>query len=349
MDLVIPPTTILTRVPSEILFELTYQFLAYHEIIRLSQVCHDFHELFGSTSLIWKLLYQRDFSEHIKPPDGLYKRAYLKSQRNHESFRRQSEAIAFTEAVRNGYEKLVERLHQCYINLDVYDRAMPVAARNGHLHVVKLLHSYGAGYYRTTMIGAAQCGLLDIVKFVLACGTPAYFMENPTAYDSAMIEASRNGHTEIVEFMLAHGATNYDEAMIEAAHGHYDIVKLMLDRGAKRYTRALDEAFRSKRRDIVELIVSRDETESDRCLIWAAEEGHSDLVDQMLIRVAEQATTIPHYDVPHIYQCAINRATCRAQNYPINSEAYRRQLEIVQQIGASFEHHIQNMMIHSPE
>jgi ankyrin repeat protein len=306
--------------------------------MQLGHVCRDFHELFGSTSLIWKLLYRRDLSERNEPTDGAYKKAYLKMMRLIDPTREQfpfDRAMFFAAA--NGYEKLAKRIIQRSNWRN--NEAMSEAAKHGHFEIIKLLQSHGASSYWYSAICAAAYGHLDILKFMLDLG--------PTDYNGALRTAAGKGYTKIVELLLARGATDYNEAMIEAAHGHYDIVKMMLDRGARRYSRALDGAFRANRRDIVELLLSRGGEDYDRCLIWAAEAGHADLVDQMLVRVAEQAVTISHYDAPQIYRCAINCALTTARKYSENSQEYQHQLNIVDRIIASWRQQIPNMPINS--
>jgi hypothetical protein len=348
MDEISPITNLLISVPIELLIELAASFLEYMDIIRFSQVCREFHQIFGDTSWIWTHLYRRDLSERHGPPDDSYKQAYCQMMRCLASLDQTVDTTgmpetvnptALIEASKHGYDRLVSTLIQRGACAWHQNAAMNSAAEYGHLEIVKILESHGASSYWYATLQAARMGHRDIVEF---------FTEElglNRRHVDAMKAAARNGYRDIVELILSQDPSMYKETlievMIEAAHGgHYEIVKLMLDKGADRYTHSLDAAFRMNRRDIVELLLSRGCKEYDRCLIWAAGEGYVDLVDQMLVTVAVDALTIPHYDAMHIYHCAINRAKCHAHECPINSEAHQRQLTIVQRIVTSFEQRI---------
>jgi hypothetical protein len=359
-----PSAPRLFDVPIEILVEVAYSFLEYPDIIQFSQVCRELHEIFGPTSWIWKLLYRRDLSERHEPPkppkphesheshestdsidstkspDGTYKQAYCRMMSRLASLKttkNETEMIdhvnlTLIEAATHGYDKLIPTLIQQ--GAWRQNEAMNVAAEYGHLDIVKILESHRATSYWYATLQAARMGHRDIVEF---------FTEElgwNRRHVDAMKAAARNGHRDIVELILSQDPSMYKETlievMIEAAHGgHYEIVKLMLDKGADRYTHSLDAAFLMNRRDIVELLMSRGCKEYDRCLIWAAGEGYVDLVDQMLVTVAVDALTIPHYDAMHIYHCAINCALRRALDFSAESEDHQRRLDIVQRIITS--------------
>ena len=110
--------------------------------------------------------------------------------------------------------------------------AMQRASRNGHLQVVKFLHSIGVACSVSAMEWASENGHLQVVKFLHSIGMP---------YDSKAIDwASHNGHLQVVKFLNSIGATCTSHAMDWAsANGHLDVVKFLHSIGAPCDARAV--------------------------------------------------------------------------------------------------------------
>jgi len=156
-----------------------------------------------------------------------------------------------------------------------YNEAMIIAAKNGHIDIVKLMLEKGTTNYNEAMIIAAKNGHIDIVKLMLEKGT--------TNYNEAMINAAKNGHIDIVKLMLEKGAKNYDWTMINAAkNGHIDIVKLLLEYGATDYDWTMINAAGNGHIDIVKLMLEKGATDYDWTMINAAKNGHIDIVKLLL-------------------------------------------------------------------
>ncbi|EGG21834.1 hypothetical protein DFA_01720 [Cavenderia fasciculata] len=119
--------------------------------------------------------------------------------------------------------------------------AMGVAARNGHLDIVKFLH-----YNRTEgcvvdgLSLAARGGHLDIVKFLLLNRSDV------SKYD-VLTSAARSGNLELVKFLHEYNQFQFNcntEAMdIAAASGHFSVVEwLHFNRTEGCTTRAMDQS-----------------------------------------------------------------------------------------------------------
>ena len=79
------------------------------------------------------------------------------------------------------------------------------AASNGHLDVVKFLHSIGKDCTTNAMDDASNYGHIEIVKFLHSIGKDCT--------TKAMDWASENGHLEVVKFLHSIGAPCTTDAM----------------------------------------------------------------------------------------------------------------------------------------
>ncbi|MEW6358814.1 MAG: ankyrin repeat domain-containing protein [Planctomycetota bacterium] len=143
-----------------------------------------------------------------------------------------------------GHTKIVGQLLEAgaYVNaVSESKTALNLAARKGHLEIVKLLLKYGA----------------TLEPIAAASWTPY----------SALCAAAANGHTSIVEALINHGlsmkTTDANDALNEAAFRKYfDTVKLMVANGAdingrgKYGGNAMVTAFHANRPDIMEFLIS---------------------------------------------------------------------------------------------
>lgn len=140
----------------------------------------------------------------------------------------------FTWAAVKGHIQLVNMAFSMGINDMIrIDRAIMLAATNGHLEVVKFLIAAGADpKNHQSLINASQNGHLDVVKFLVEQGA------NVTARDDAAVRyAAFDGHLEIIKFLIANGADfqaadNYaiDHAL---ASGHMETVHYLYSLGAR--------------------------------------------------------------------------------------------------------------------
>jgi hypothetical protein len=70
---------------------------------------------------------------------------------------------------------------------------MNLASRNGHLEVVKYLHSIGKECTTSAMDWASKNGHLEVVKYIHSIGKGCTVL--------AMDWSSRNGHLDVVEYL----------------------------------------------------------------------------------------------------------------------------------------------------
>jgi ankyrin repeat protein len=127
---------------------------------------------------------------------------------------------------------------------DIFDWAIFVAARGGHMEIVKLMIEKGSTSFNSAMVNAALGGHMEIVKFLIEKGA--------TDFNRAMANAAYRGHIEIVKFLIEKGATNFNIAMTTAAEeGYMKIVKLLIEKGADNFNNAIESAARGGHMEIV--------------------------------------------------------------------------------------------------
>ena len=144
-------------------------------------------------------------------------------------------------AARDGDIHMVKLLID--IGADDYNNAMKWAAIGKsakHMEIVMLLSDLGADDYQTAMRWATyEGGNIGMVGIILDLGKKYGYEFD---FNDVMEEAATEGNMEIVKMMLDLGANNYDDSLYNAArasnrkdvhrHDHLDIVKLMLEHGA---------------------------------------------------------------------------------------------------------------------
>ncbi len=102
-------------------------------------------------------------------------------------------------AARNGHMEVVKWLHN---NGKSYStRAMDLASRYGHLDVVKWLHYNGKRCTTNAMDWAAENGHLDVVKWL--------HNNRKRCTNDAMDWADENGHLDVVKFLYNNMYMNY--------------------------------------------------------------------------------------------------------------------------------------------
>ncbi|EQC33906.1 hypothetical protein SDRG_08586 [Saprolegnia diclina VS20] len=122
-----------------------------------------------------------------------------------------------------GFFSLVRSLHERGV---VGSRdAMDKAAANGHLAIVRLLHSQRhEGCTLKAMTAAAINGHLEVVRFLDA-------HRNEGCTTRAMDEAAANGHLEVVQFLHFNRTEGCTYKALDGAitKGHLDVVRFLLE------------------------------------------------------------------------------------------------------------------------
>jgi ankyrin repeat protein len=146
-----------------------------------------------------------------------------------------------------------------------FEEPLRMAARNGHLSMVKYLVSMGADINKhyigensfdyldfSALEWAAEKGYFEIAKYLVENGANIH-----KGGDNALLLSSENGHLQIVKCLIEAGSDIYadDEynALDRAAdNGHYEIVKYLVENGAnKDYGEVLKIAAESGHMDVV--------------------------------------------------------------------------------------------------
>lgn len=190
------------------------------------------------------------------------------------------------------------------------DRAMDLAAANGHLAVVQFLYERRVFGTTDAIDDAALNGHADVVEFLLAhhhkpannprlgrivVPTPAqvsYGREGCTS--DAMCNAALNGHLDIVRMLDANGARCRPDAMnCAAAHGHMDVVIYLDENRTEGCTvDAMDDAASRGHLDVViYLDTHRREGCTTKAMDYAADAGHLEIVSYLHRNRREGCTT----------------------------------------------------------
>lgn len=193
------------------------------------------------------------------------------------------------------------------------DRALDWAAAQGHQEVVELLLAHDPqllqlpGYNdRTPLMAAAEGGFAALVSGLLGRGADPGLQG--AGGIRALDGAAQGGHIEVVTLLLSQDASllnlpGYHERtalMAAAGGGHVELVSLLLKHGADPRarmsggTRALDFAAQEGHLEVVEQLLAYDSglldlPGDDDCtaLIMAAGRGHLALVEGLLSRGAD--------------------------------------------------------------
>ena len=151
-------------------------------------------------------------------------------------------------ACKRGRETEVEHLLHAPLNPDVRDAqndwtGIHLAAKNGHLDIVRLLLEAGADMDAARQNGAtalqqaAWNGYLNVVRFLLEAGADKDAARQDGT--TAVIGAAQNGHLDVVRLLLEAGAdkdaANQDgwtALHMAAVFCHSHVVRLLLEAGA---------------------------------------------------------------------------------------------------------------------
>lgn len=137
-----------------------------------------------------------------------------------------------------------------------------LAARNGHLEIIKILLEHGAAETiaavndqgKTALWVASKYGHTDIVRELLHRGAEETIAITCMDGDTALWMASHHGHTDVVKLLLDHGAASIIEVAdanketplhTASRKGYLEIVDLLLDYGAEETVGILTKGGRS--------------------------------------------------------------------------------------------------------
>ena len=137
---------------------------------------------------------------------------------------RAKEDKALRMAARNGHRELVKYLLEQGADLHAEnDEALQLAAVNGHLEVVKYLLEQGADLHTENdrvLRWAAEYGHLQVVKHLVEQGADLH------AYDNLVLRlAAEKGHLEVVKYLLEQGADSdrISEKILNQVFTSYDL------------------------------------------------------------------------------------------------------------------------------
>jgi hypothetical protein len=184
---------VLLTLPYEIYFDLITQHLTGTQVITLMHINHEFRDVIGQDELLWRSLYQRDFSM-IRVPTYNYQAHYIGISKQ---LHRQTQARVLDIAVEQGLEKVLEW---------------------GGYQLCNYTH----------VIEAIQMGHLDILIKIEKVGLMPDNMIRSTR-PSHLNEAITKGHFHIVEYILS-CSREYTFFAVELAlaKGQYDIAEKLL-------------------------------------------------------------------------------------------------------------------------
>lgn len=136
----------------------------------------------------------------------------------------------FIKYAKNGNLDIIKLFFNYNIKIDdaTMNQSLNMAAKKGHLEMVKLLIEKDACISKTTLWYGAKNGHLEIVK---------YLIENEEIdMEDAFVEAIENGHLDVVSFLIEKGVDIYaddNSALLAGVIGErLEIIKLLISKGA---------------------------------------------------------------------------------------------------------------------
>jgi len=143
---------------------------------------------------------------------------------------------ALQMAARHGHIEIVKHLINIDVSIINYNYALRYASERGHLEVVKYLNGQKAitPMDRNTAFRCASFrGQLDVVKYLHERGADIHAIQ-----ESALRNACYYGHLEVVKYLVEAGADihiNNDTPLLNAfVMGYDEIVEYLIDNGANR-------------------------------------------------------------------------------------------------------------------
>ena len=110
---------------------------------------------------------------------------------------------------------------------DTSEKACMLAAKNGHLEVLKYLRSAGCPWDKWVCNYAAKHGHLEVLKYVRSSGYPCDVC--------VCIDAAQNGHLEVLKYARKSGCP-WDSRVCDyaARNGHLEILRWAVDNDCPR-------------------------------------------------------------------------------------------------------------------
>ncbi|KAK6515988.1 hypothetical protein TWF281_004578 [Arthrobotrys megalospora] len=119
------------------------------------------------------------------------------------------------------------------------DTPIEVAAKHGHLHVLRLLSPKENGSYISILHTAAKAGQLLIVAYILDLQRAKSDPSDEKQYEAALIEAAKRGYAEVVRVLLPTKVNLDCEVDLRrtalhyaAQEGHLEVAKILIENGA---------------------------------------------------------------------------------------------------------------------
>ncbi|RHY30119.1 hypothetical protein DYB32_004603 [Aphanomyces invadans] len=178
-------------------------------------------------------------------------------------------------AVCDGNLPLVAQLHDVLGIGSFEGPLLDLAARHGHLHVLKFLHEHRhQGCSSTAMDAAAKYGHREIVTFL-------HFHRTEGCTTDAMDDAAAGGFDDIVLFLHVFRTEGCTSAAMDraATAGHFDTVMTLHNTQAVCSSDAVDgAALGGHLRIVILLLLVRQERATPRALMYAARRGDLPMV-----------------------------------------------------------------------
>lgn len=182
-----------------------------------------------------------------------------------------------TVAAKNGHLQLVRFLHEIAVEThcfhDLHGDAIDLAAENGHLDVVKFLHQHGwTERSEGLTVFASRGGHLDVVDFV-------FRNKGWSVYD--MQSAARNGHLHVIKYLHKNKVPCLETALdVAAENGHLDVVQFLHNHRKEGCTKdAMDVASANGHLEVVQFLhKNRKEGCTKDAMDFSSANGHLDLV-----------------------------------------------------------------------
>jgi hypothetical protein len=193
-------------------------------------------------------------------------------------------------AVNNGFLDAVKWLCQTFDFLEARDLVMDKTAGNGHLEMVKWLHSQSAWSTCQAMNRAARNGHLPVVKWL-------HEHRGEGCSTDAMDYAAANGHLEVVQWLHVNRSEGCTAFAMDAAakNGFLSVVEwLHFNRSEGCTKRAMDDAAANGHMDVLQWLY---EHRTEGCSV-AAVEGATQYSHWVVVEWLHQA--FPGQFVPEL-------------------------------------------------
>ena len=151
-----------------------------------------------------------------------------------------------------------------------------IAAKNGHLEMVKYLLKKKKNFSNKAIDYAAENGHLEVVKLLHS--------KRKKGTVDAIDHSSKNGHLEVVKFLFGKGHDCTNKAIGWAAkNGHLDVVKYLNEVGKGCLSMALNWASGNGHLNVVKYLVeNRKDFDINTAIEWAEKYGQTRVFNWLL-------------------------------------------------------------------